>query len=492
MQDVFNTIRTKIHSPMGVQYAFIVTSGLALFAHIAFVVPALYFLARVHPKIDGSQVEAWLQKHCRLVIWIPALLVILMFVVRRPAPLDDLLAITAIASGTFSHDSFAFSRWGNLPASPWYGFEILLSRVTPYLGQDITIMVIQALSVLLTSVSITLAVRGRMHGRTDLVLPALVLIGLAMASMAIGRAYNGRIESFFFAWAIAAFWMPARFWLAAGIVMTPLYWLSWIYVPAALLLKAPLFHRVIIASILFVATAITWDLIAGGHYMAMFAMTSQWLAERQGMIGENVPLLTGLAGSSAALFLMIAGALLAIYGKGHRKEWPLILVAVWFAIPDMIRYLPLIATVIAVWIMGVRARNQRQFPPAVILLAAFFPMAIAFSSALPSSGMSTLPKFNIPPGSVVVGALNHGLYASILHNPGIRPSPAFEIGSTDIEIQKAVKALQSKGEFDCSLLRFYQIDYVLDNRLTHIPPCLRLDQVHGSWRLWKTIRQREV
>lgn len=486
MQEVFESLQAKFSSPMAIQYGFILSAGLSIFVHVAFLVPALYFLALFPFRYDASCVDAWIQRHAAWIIWLPAMFLVDLFFLGQPAPKDDLLAISSIAIGGFSHGDFAFSGWGALPISPWFGYERLLEFISRHLGQDAAMRVVQGVSVIVTAISITLAVRFGMRGRSDLTMQALVLIGLAMASMAMGRAISGRAESLFFAWSIAAFWMPAPIWLAMGIVMSPLYWLSWIYAPAALLLRGSMQQRFAYVAVYVLVAVSTWLVVTGGEYLRMFELTSKWLGDRQANVGENVTMLTGLAFSPSALLLIIVATVLLVARKGVRQEWPIALVAAWFALPDMLRYVPVIATIAAVWIMGALTRDRVRADVNTILLIFLIPLALMLARSVPGGGMDSLPQFKVPTGSVVFGGLNEGLYATIHHNRGIHPTPAFELGATDPEIQKAARQLSARGEFDCSILRFYPIDYVLENRFRTVPACLSLDQVQGVWRLWKT------
>lgn len=492
MLSAVQLFNAKIHTPLGAQYAFIALSGLGIFAHIAFIAPAMYFLFQAFSGQEKVVPGFWFEKYSDLFVWLPALFVIFMFTLNRPAPLDDLLAISSIAAGSFSHDSFEFSDWASQPASPWHGFELALGFAGHHFGHDNAMQFVQWLSVAFTSASITLAIQSRMKGRSDLVWNAAILIVLAMASMAVGRAMGGRIETFFFAWAIAAFWMPTTLWLAIGVALSPMYWLAWIYAPAALLLKASLRRRLVIGGVYFAISVGIWLSITEWHYINMFELTSQWLSARQTMVSENIPLLSGVGGSPAVLFLLAATGIIALAGKGLREEWPMAAVAIWFTLPDMIRYLPIIAAIMAVWIMGVRARDQTSPLSTAMLLALLVPLFVAFTHTLPVAGMDKLPKFDIPRNAVVLGPLNQGIYAAVHFNPGIKVAPSFELGATDIAIQRAVVDMQSKGHFDCSILYFYAIDYVLDNQMNSIPPCLHLDQVQGSWRLWKTDKAQSV
>lgn len=486
MQEVFESLQAKFSSPMAIQHGFIISAGLSIFVHAAFLVAALYFLAQSPLRYEASCIDAWIQRHATWIIWLPAMLLLGLFFLGQPAPKDDLLAISSIAIGGFSHGDFAFSSWGALPISPWFGYEWLLESTSRYLGQDAAMRAAQGISVIFTAVSITLAVRFGMRGRSDLTMQALVLIGLAMASLAMGRAISGRVESLFFAWSIAAFWMPAPIWLTMGIAMSPMYWLAWIYAPAALLLRGPIHQRFVYAAIYGLVAVSTWFVVTDGEYLRMFELTSKWLGDRQAIVGENVTMLTGLAFSPSALLLIIVATVLLVARKGVRQEWPIALVAAWFSLPDMLRYVPVIATIAAVWIMGTLTRERVRVDANTILLIFLIPLAMMLARSVPGGDMDSLPQFKVPTGSIVFGGLNEGLYATIHHNRGIHPTPAFELGATDPEIQKAAKQLSARGEFDCSILRFYPIDYVLENRLRTVPACLSLDQVQGVWRLWKT------
>lgn len=472
-------------TPRVAQQAFVLCAGLAIFAHIAFLAPALYFLSRAKLVVETPKVQAWVERHAGWLLWTPALLGIGIFLAMRPNPQDDLLAISAIAAGQFSHDGFAFSAWNQQPVSQWFGFEKVVAFAIQHLGMESGVLAIQTAAIVATAVSVTLAIGTRTRGKPEIALFAVFLVGLALASLTLGRAINGRVEAFFFAWAVAAVWMPAPVWLAIGLALTPTYWLAWIYAPAALLLRAPLAARLVIAAAFAIFAGAVWMYLSDGHYAEMFQLTRTWLAAREAPIMENVAMLEGIPASPAALALFAIAATLLVTGNGTRQDWPLAAVAIWFAMPDMLRYLPMIATLAAIWIAGALARGARLSWSSPAMLVALAVAAIPFATGPTGKRGADLPQFTLPAGAVALAPLDASLYATIHHNSGIKVSPSFELGATDSTIQKASRQLQA-GEFDCALLRTYAIHYVIESRLREIPSCLTLDQVQGAWRLWRT------
>jgi hypothetical protein len=484
MNILAEAVAARFSSQKSMLNLFLLSSGLAIFIHIAFVFLAIYALSMVD-KAGEDKVGSFLRNNADKLIWLPALIAGLLFLAVMPAPHDDMLAISAIASGDFSHNSFEFSKWNSQPVSPWYGLEKVLTLLSGFVSNTVAMQIMQAITLLLTLISVTLAIKSRTDNTKASVLVTILLIGLAMGSMTVFRAANGRAEAIFCAWAIAAIWMRPALWIVLGILISPMYWLSWVYAPAALLLKTSNKNKVLLAAISFLGSISAWLLLAGGDYLTMFSLTSEWVSKRTVGIAENTNIVSAIGFSATALALTSITIVLAMKRLGSRDDWPLAFVAAWFMLPDMIRYLPIIATLSAVWIAGVSSKNEIKDSYDKIILILSAPLLVMFIKTLPTGDMDHLPKFKIPHGSVLMGALDEGLYASIHYNKGIRVTPAFEVGSTEPEIQNALKLLYEKGQLDCKVTRFYHIDYLIENKLKSIPACLQLDQIQPGWRLWK-------
>jgi hypothetical protein len=485
MIELLSRFGAVTHTRDGLRTLFIVCGGLAVFVHIAFLVPAFYALARFTSEF-AKHTNLNVDRFSTHIVWMPAILLLSIILVVQPWPMDDLLSIAAIGSGVFTHSSFVYAEWQKLGISPWYGLEQIVGYLSRAAGQDVAIRLTQLASVLFTVTSITLAAKKLAGDRKDLALHTALILALILASGIIQRAIGGRAETFFVAWGIAAIWMPARYWLPLGVLMTPLYWLSWIYAPMALLLQASLRVR-LLAMFIYGATALlSWIYLNGAHYPEMFSLTAEWVSMRKVEMSENIPALSSILLSPASLFLSSLLLIGGLMGIGKLKEdWPFAIVCLWFLIPDMARYTPGIMAISGLWLIAAMARGMPSQPIRAALVPIIVAMCLLLAKTIPGSSEETHPHFKVPEGAILMGSVSSALQETIRRNPGIRVTPSFEVGATNPEIQTALLDLILHGQFDCDLLKKFPVDYLIENSLKSIPACLEINQVSGGWRLWK-------
>jgi hypothetical protein len=482
-----NMVLAKLHqfdNANTLRNAFILFGGLAVFAHIAFVLPAVYALIRLSRL--GELANISVESRPDLYLWLPATLLGAVILFAKPLPMDDLLSMVALGQGSFSHQSFAYSDWSKLGISPWFGLEEIIGVLANAFGGDAAMRGIQLASVVVTLVSLTLAAKKILNGRNDLAIHVAILLGLILATGIIQRAIGGRAETFFVAWGIAAIWMPAKIWLPIGMLMTPLYWLSWIYAPMALLLNGSIKTKLIAGMVYGVTAVGVWLWMHGANYPEMFALTSEWVSTRQVEMSENIQAIASVFLSPASLVLVSLILFAGFSGWGSIKnDWHYAIVIAWFLIPDMARYTPLALAIGGFWLIAGMSKHMTVQKLNLALVPLLVAVALVLIKTIPAETGSH-PQFKIPEGSILMGSVSSALQETIKNNPGIFVTPSFEVGATEQDVQKAMLSLIRDGEFDCKTLDKYPVDFLIENSLKSIPSCLVIDQIDGGWRLWKT------
>ena len=443
------------------------------------------YLSRRHWGVSVSERVRMVWRECA--IWIPALLVAAMLLAKAPMPRDDLLAIVPIALGDFSHLNFIGSQWGSF-GSPWIGLEWLTAQLVTISGdKDLAVRLLQSVCVAGTLALTTLAVRSEMPSSRRYWLLGLVLVALMLRSGLPIRAVGARSEAFFGLLVLFAFVARPWAWLAVGVVMAPLYWLAPIYAPAALLLKATLRVRLAIALSYVAFSAAIWIGFTEGHWVEWLGQTQQWVGNRIGgaaSITENAPVFQAL-GWPAVLLLCGLFGLLAVRGAVRREDWPFAAVIVWFLLPDMIRYVPLVMVVLGVWVARLSERQPLridQHRAAAVIIA---PLGAWYLLHGANLGEDEAPVFQIPASAAVFAEPAPSYLRLVYSSQGIRIAPSFEPGADVPELQEAALKIAADGEIPCVLLQRYGFEYLAEKSLRTIPSCLSLAQVSGHWRLWR-------
>jgi hypothetical protein len=114
----------------------------------------------------------------------------------------------------------------------WIGFDIFAGKMHQLLGEEYSVRVIQALSVILFYASFFLALHKLLQSHKDKWLWCTIIFTLCVASPMGFRIFLGRPDIFFMAWLISAAFLRPVIWLIIGILIVPTYSLSIIYAPA--------------------------------------------------------------------------------------------------------------------------------------------------------------------------------------------------------------------------------------------------------------------
>jgi len=450
-----------------------------------------------------------------LVILIP----ILAFSLTHPVPPDDLLR--HLVSGYY-HFNYKNAYWGsprmNTHGDMGFGFDVIASHVYQWLPHHLAFLPFQVALLLSFSVLLPWAIY-RQFQKTDKQL-ALILAGILAALVwsltdFYGRIYSGRQEAFWAVWVLAAFLLPsgrrAIVWLLTGFLLTPTYWLSFAYYPAAFLLEESRKKRLIYFVLLCLVFLSFWIPYTDGHWFHWLIGLHQDIRMRMAPVAEDQPYLAAFFHFPGAILLLISTLFLfedkkparltliqRVFPKDvrfvSRSAWLIGALFAWFSIPDMIRYVDVLGPLAAIFLARKIDQNQSLTQwlldhQGFVKLSLLVLLPCLFTA---TSHHTTLPNLHIPnyqKGERVLAYFSPANYDVLYENPGIRVAPAMEVGMTRRFIQKQSIDL-SIGKFDCSFYQKYHVRWLVTPRVnwsrSKSPQCVELYRINSDgMTLWK-------
>jgi len=417
--------------------------------------------------------------HLTLWYFAPVALALAYLSTGRSLPADDLMR--HLSAWQLGFDYRAQYPWSNIPkANLWLGFDYILGLLQRAgLSKQLLLQWLPGLSLLLQSV-VLYFVLGRM-------LPArrrnaeLFLLAGALGLLALTpRSLLGRPEMFLLIFGATAWlcrtWRHAALWCAGFCALIPAYWLGWVYAPFALLLAPAAFSvpvRVGLAALLGILHLAFWQWYTGDYLGLMV-----WLKGSLHVLAtENEPMLVSL---SYWFCWVLAGALgLALSTLSFRRfidSLPVLLLLVWFGLPNQLRYTAAWSFLAIPWIYRTFAQlatvKHIRIPSVVVLLG------LAIAAALAVYQADTPAKFALGRDARVY---SESPYATVFYGePGIAVEPSFALGATLPEWQE----LKSNGALRCDLLLRAGFTHVIEQSLTHPLECADVTAIQGPWRLW--------
>ena len=422
----------------------------------------------------------------------------------HPAPPDDLLKHLVASLYQFNYHKL---YWG----SPW------LMHGDPYIGTDWAagwfyahcserwayVPFQAALMIGFFAVQMRVYPRILAGLSTRYAWSALLILLVWSQPEFVGKIVSGRPETFMALWAFAAIAVEGSFglllWVVAGVALIPAYWIAIAYFPAVLILRRSWKVRIALFSGLSAAFALFWGIYTKGQWLHWLLGLHADIARRQFPVGENQHVLVEIFSMSAVLWILLSvWALLA--RKGHPKGATGLVVPAglgwliaWFMVPDMVRYMDVLMPLFSLGLAGwIRDALNAQDDPGKSMMETWAPSAVVVGSLLwggmliSHQGFTMLPV-HIPgyqPGQKVLTPFGPITYDVPYENPGIRVTPAMEIGATRIPLQKASDALGKKGTVSCALLHHYRVNYVVGRLNENPPSCLHLIKMHRSVQIW--------
>lgn len=437
------------------------------------VIAACRFMAR-----DRIQFE----RHLPLWYALPTLAALGFLAQGVSQPADDLLR--HLTAGELGFDYRAQYPWSDLPkANLWLGFDWALWQLQQLgLSKEFLRQWIPGLFLVLQSAVLYGALRRVLPAQRAN--PELFLIAGALGLLLVTpRSLLGRPEMLLLIMAATA-WLPRTLigavgWIAAFLVCIPVYWLGWAYAPFALLLvpeRISLARRIGIAAALGLAHLAFWQWYTGDYLGLM-----QWLKGTLSVKAtENSEMLHALSISAGWVFfvlLALSGAALNL--RRLVASAGVLLLLVWLALPNQVRYLAAIVLVALPWMyrqFAVMSLARAVRIPQVVVL-----MALGVAAALTVPRFEPVPEFKLPATARVY---SESPYATVFFGEkGISVDPSFALGATkkpwdDLKDPK-------KQDQQCRLLREGRFTHLIENTRTAPVECGTLKSVQGPWRLWE-------
>lgn len=394
-------------------------------------------------------------------------------------PDDDLMR--HLSAWQLQFDYRSQYPWANLPqANLWLGFDYLLGALQQAgVSKQVLLQWVPGLGLLLQSLVL--------FGVLRRVLPAphrnaeLFLIAGALGLLVLTpRSLLGRPEMFLLIFGVSAWLCRTRFtaaaWCVAYICLVPFYWLGWVYAPFALLLAPAGLRipaRLALGAVLGVAHLAFWQTYTG-DYFGLLA----WLkATMHAPATENASMVRMLSVWFTWVLVGAAGmALSTLNTRRALAALPVLLLLLWFALPNQTRYVAAVAFVALPWLyrtFSVMARARGVRIPSVLVL-----LALAVAAALAVYKTDPAPKFALGPDARVY---SESPYAAVFYGqPGIAVEPSFALGATRPEWEGIV----ADGKARCDLLLRGGFTHVIEKSVNKPLECAVLAEVQGPWRLW--------
>lgn len=420
-----------------------------------------------------------LTQHRKLAYFLPVGVALAFIGQGESLPADDLMR--HLSAWELGFDYRPQYPWSNLPkANLWLGFDYLLGVLqTAGASKSFLLQWIPGLSLLLQSVVLFFALERALPARRHNT--ALFLMAGALGLLALTpRSLLGRPEMFLLIFGATAWFCQTRaraaIWAVGYLLLIPFYWLGWVYAAFALLLAPAalsLVTRIGIAALLGLAHLSFWQAYTG-DYLGLLV----WLKSTLSVLaGENEPMLKSF--SFWFCWVLVAGISLALSTLNKRRflaALPVLMLLVWFTLPNQIRYVAAIAFVALPWLYRTfslwSAAVKVRIPLVVVL------MSMSVAAALAVFPTTPVAKFELPATARVY---SESPYATVFYGkPGIAVEPSFALGATKPEWQD----INKNGVMNCALLHKGGFTHVIEKSLEKPVECAQLTAVQGSWRLW--------
>jgi hypothetical protein len=416
-----------------------------------------------------------------LAAWYFAPVILALFFIGRGVSLpgDDLMR--HLSAWQLGFDYRAQYPWSNLPqANLWLGFDYILGALQRAgLSKQFLLQWIPGLSLLLQSVVLFGALHRVLPARQRN--PELFLLAGAVGLLALTpRSLLGRPEMFLLIFGASAWLcrsrMQAAAWSVAYLALIPFYWLGWVYAPFALLLAPAAISlpaRLGLGAALGLAHLGFWQVYTGDYVGLLL-----WLKGTLHVpAGENAPMHVSL--SFWFMWVLVGAAGFALSTLNKRRALvalPVLLLLVWFTLPNQLRYGAAVALVGLPWMYRTFAalvRAKRVRIPSILVV-----LALTIAAALAVFETDEPPRFALGDTARVY---SESPYATVFYGqPGIAVEPSFALGATRPEWQGIV----ANNAVRCDLLLRGGFTHLVEKSIHQPPKCAELVAVQGPWRLW--------
>lgn len=421
-----------------------------------------------------------LDGHRDYIFFIPMVVGLLYLSEGISLPPDDLWR--HITAWRLDYDYRSQYPWSNLPeANLWLGFDWALGQLQQLgVSKYFLLKWTSGLAIILQTIvlygGLKRALPARHHNT------AIFLLAGALAVLVLTpRALLGRPEIFMLIFGGAAAMCRTRvqslLWCLSFMLLTPVYWLGWVYAPMALLLAPTVLNirsRFMLAAILGVAHIAFWDWYTGDYIGLML-----WLKSTLTVLAfENAPLLHIFKRWPTWIYVGVLIFTLSTLNKNRAiKAAPYILLMAWFSLPNQSRYFNSICLMMLPWVYQtlclVVRRYRVKLPPVLVL---FF---VAMSAMTTVGTVDAQAMFKLGADAKVY---SQSPYSTVFQGEkGIQVEPSFALGATKPEWQDLLK----DGAADCPRLLKAGFTHVIEHNLMSPLACGSVIGVQGQWRLWR-------
>lgn len=372
------------------------------------------------------------ERHNAALFFAPTGLALVFLSQGTSLPQDDLLR--HLTAGAIAFDYRAQYPWSTLPqANLWLGFDWVLWQLQLLgLSKELLRLWLPGLCILLQSLVLYAALNRvcppRMRNKGLFLLAG----GLGLVLLT-PRALLGRPEMFLLIFAASA-WLPrsstsVAAWAFSFLALIPTYWLGWVYAPFALLLwpeRLSLRTRIALALGLAGLHLSFWQWYSGDYAGLML-----WLQSTLSVPAtENAPLLRAFAHWPGwVLFGALALGLAQLNQRRLRTSAAVLLLMLWLALPNQIRYLPGIAFVALPWLYRQLCLSGKATRWTTAVPSHFALLGLAMATALAVPTIEPVPEFRLPANARVY---SESPYATVFYGvPGIAVEPSFALGATN-------------------------------------------------------------
>ena len=412
-------------------------------------------------------------------------------------PTDDLLR--HILAWKLDYNYSTQYPWSDIPTvNYWLGFDMTLGwlQTAMYASPKALLYGVPIAFYLMGAAVLCASLKKAAPEAPTWLFLSLSALGLILIAP---RMLLGRPEALITLVAACAWLVDSRkragLWLGAMLALIPFYWLGWVYAPFVLLIARPLREKVLIGAVFVGLHLAFWQYYTGDYIgQLIWLQGTMWQPAN-----ENLPLAyaAGMAGGMAFLILL-SWSLSHLPWHTLRKD-PLIeqsysvlnfgraafipgisvlLLVVWLAIPNQIRYHAAIVFVLMPWLLQRLTRQATRVkfaPPALLLLC-----ALAFSGLYQVPVSPSAPKFALESGAKV---WSQSPFATVFFAKGpLQVEPSFAFGST----LKAWRGIENElMAQNCDLLQKAGFTYLIERTLPKRVDCLELKEIDGEWRLWQ-------
>ena len=420
--------------------------------------------------------------------WLPLLGVLSILGAFGFVPPDDLTR--HMASHLHDYDYSQLYADGAVKAtwSMWIGFEMVVGAVHELLGSYWALQVVIMTSVVVAYVSVWAMLRGTLQNHPNRQLLVFTLLLLTMASGVLWRGLLGRPEVFILAAGLFASVMRPAWWVALMLLVSPMYWLSAVYAPFALLLNTTLKARLISGSVVLLGSLAFWMTYSGGDWFNFAQQIQSLGSDTLLKPTETQPLSFNRFLAPTPLLLLISAVFL-IFRRNPRAAGSPLIVAGWFALSNMARYAPTIVpmlTLVVARLMPVRLSYRLQF---FILLAAFYgsySFGLQGWQMIDRSLPAALLNVVLPADAKVVSTTP---YIIPLSAPLVVLATPMEARLASRETRENVMML-AKNQVPCDWLRREGYTHLIEHMLKDSPTCGVAEymygegrQLHRQWRI---------